>query len=64
MIALESGDLDDSRGAEKRVSNTRFLPTLCHLRVYVKYEIYCVCIILSELRPIHSINRVSPATIF
>ena len=48
MIAVESGDLDDSRGAEKSVSNTQFLLSLCQLRVYVKREIYCACTILFE----------------
>ena len=48
LVAVESDDLGDSRGAEKRVSNTRFLPSLCQLHVYVKYEIYSVRTILSD----------------
>jgi hypothetical protein len=51
LIAVESGDpgdSGDSRGAEKRVSNIRFLPTLRQLHVYVKCEIYSACTILSE----------------
>ena len=48
LIAVESDDLGEYRGAEKRVSNTRFLLTLCQLRVYVKCEIYFACTILAE----------------
>jgi hypothetical protein len=57
MIAVESGDLGYSRGAEKGVSNTRFVPTLRQLHVYVKCEIYSTCTILSEPRIVVAWHR-------
>jgi hypothetical protein len=41
-VLLTSGDLEDSRGAEKGVSDTRFAATLCQLRTYVKNRIYFI----------------------
>jgi hypothetical protein len=42
VVAVTSGDLVDSRGAEKGVSQTRFTRTLRSLPLYVKGRIYMV----------------------